>query len=949
MMPLLVAMLRRRPFQGLTMLLLAAAATFAALAGPAYLRSIDAHVASSQFNASTLEERRLTLVGRVDQDPDSAAVDPRTLITTLLPVANFTSLTSVSFPVVTPVTDPRQTAFTGTMVDRQDECEHIRLIAGRCVAGVAEVMLPDTTATRLHLAPGDTARFAYSAYDNTLLAQEPAGSVLTTTVVGVYQPIDPADIYWGAKNYFAAGLSPPILTDDATVAALAPAVAEFDVDAIAAKAAFTGDLDALSKQVTAVTSVVNKLSAKMDVSTQIPDLITAIRSNQRSASEVIPVASAPLVVFAWCVIFIAASYAAASRRGEFAVIGLRGAPLRLRWLLAVGESITAIIAGTAAGYAITSLWTPVNVIWPVVALAGSIIAALLAQFRLVAGSVSSMLRHGKPGSGLGWIARAAGVLIVLVTVAAVVRLRESGGDLSGVTALAPGLVVLGTAVLASLAVVPVARVLGRTALRRGRVATALAAYYVGRRPGAQRLLILIAIAVGLLAFATAGLGVASRDRAAVARVQTGAPTVLSVDTLTRAELLEGVRAADPSGAWAMAVASRPANDSSSGDGSPPTIAVDATRLGAVATWLPAYGSLSAARIGALLHPTGLPAPTIFTGSRFELTATVSGLDPDANIFLDITLLPLDGSKPLTVSDQIRNGPVTIGSPVTCQMGCRLRGFSLDRINSVPFRFVMTLHALSVDGKPLPNLDTGHGLVDVARWSRSRIGHRRRRDVHQRPGLIDRVLAAATQRTDTAARRHHRAPRPDPAARPRQRGPAGRRRRHDRRHAASRPRRRVDGPRLRRPALIRFRGTHRPAGVARSARSPRRDRAPCRARRRRHGVGDHRLDPITLRRSGCRAGAVVPPVRGGARECAGTGHAAARRWRRPITPCGGTRRVAGSGREVGDDRPGGVERLRRPRGGGGARRVDRWRARVVGVRGVHAYLHEPTALDSGHVA
>lgn len=710
MISVLLAMLRLRRFQALAMTLLAAAATLAAIAGPVYLASINKRVVVSEFQAATPADRTLSISGQINANGDFRGIDPSALIATVLPVRNFTWVTSLQYPALTKPIGSTKTPVAVTVVNRQDVCAHITVVTGRCMVGLGEIVLPVSLAAQLHLGVGATLPLAYATYDSDMRTSTPSGSFTSTLVVGTYLPADPGEIYWGESNYFAVGVQPPILTATVTVSSMGPDIEKLNFDAVAGQAAFTGDLDAFNSEINSVTELVRKLGVSMTTTTGIPTLIASMKANQRSASQVIPIAAAPLLILAWCVIFIASSYAAAGRRTEFAVLGLRGAPLLVRWWLAVAEPVAAICAGWLLCYAIGSLLAPINILWPAIALVGSVVAAIAAQFRSIVSSVSSMLRQAAAVvGGIGWIGQAVGILVVLLTGAAIVQLRQAGGNLTGVTVLAPGLIVLGTAVLASLTVVPIARLLGRRALRRGRTATALAAYYVGRRPGAQRLLILAAVSVGLLGFGTAGLSVAHEDRSYVARVQTGAPTVLNVDTLTRAQLLEGVRAADPAGTWAMAAASVP---NTGQEHTVPTIAVDATRLGAVATWLPAYGPLSAAQIGKLLHPDGLPAPIVFAGSHLTFTATVAHLDPTANLFLNVTVLPEDGSSPVTIARQVRNGELSLDDFVRCSSGCRLRGFTLQRINVVPFRFSITMKALTIDGKPLA------ALSSAAQWARS---------------------------------------------------------------------------------------------------------------------------------------------------------------------------------------------------------------------------------------
>src|SRR5207248_10688049 len=129
-----------------------------------------------------------------------------------------------------------------------------------------------------------------------------------------------------------------------------------------------------------------------------------------------------------------------------------------------------------------------------------------------------------------------------------------GGDLTGIGVLAPALLVLGVAVLGARGVVPLADRYASRALRKGRLAFALATVQLSRRPGAQRLFVLLVVAVGLLGFAAAATDVSAQAGADRAEVGTGAPRTLRVAAVDLRQLLAGVRAVDPAGRYAMAAA-----------------------------------------------------------------------------------------------------------------------------------------------------------------------------------------------------------------------------------------------------------------------------------------------------------------------------------------------------------------------------------------------------------
>ena len=156
MIPILYTMIRSRHTQAFTMLLLAALAAIAALAGPAYLTRVDATVAARQWSDATAVQR--TMEFSVTVSPGAVAlgaqIDPQ-LTKSVGDIPGFATVQSTAVPVsimtATGTAKPPQ----GVVLSRQDVCVHITVIRGRCMVGVAEVMLSRALANTLHLAPGD--------------------------------------------------------------------------------------------------------------------------------------------------------------------------------------------------------------------------------------------------------------------------------------------------------------------------------------------------------------------------------------------------------------------------------------------------------------------------------------------------------------------------------------------------------------------------------------------------------------------------------------------------------------------------------------------------------------------------------------------------------------------------------------------------------------------------
>jgi hypothetical protein len=246
----------------------------------------------------------------------------------------------------------------------------------------------------------------------------------------------------------------------------------------------------------------------------------------------------------------------------------------------------------------------------------------------------------------------------------------------------------------------------------------MAALYLARRPGAARLLVVLALVLGTLGFAAASAEVAADGRAAEARWRLGAARVLQVQEASRTELLAAVRAADPEGRYAMAVASAPGGN----PGDPSVLAVDTTRLAAVSLWAGWYGDRGPAEIAELLRPPA-PEPVLVTDG--ELTAELSpdATTEDGTTSVSLLLAPVAGGPPI----EARFGPASADqeayeATVTgCPDGCRVTGLTVST-TAVGDEFLgtatraaqvgVTLYGLHQAGR---EVGPAGWLTDPARW------------------------------------------------------------------------------------------------------------------------------------------------------------------------------------------------------------------------------------------
>jgi putative ABC transport system permease protein len=725
MIALVLNMLRARRGQAWTVALLALFATASAIAGPAYLSAVDRAVVTHEVDGATTAERSLS-VATVLGPQGASGPNYSDALNSLITLPGFTPVFAENYVVLGFEAGPHtETQFNY----RQDACAHLTMVAGRCYAGEREIVIGERAAKRRHLGPGSIVTLTYAeVIDPNNPVYQPVGTPTQVTVVGTYRPRDPSDLYWGSRGYFALDLDgnpgEPIFTDQYTLDNLDHRKQLVSIDTFADPDTLRPEnLDTVNAQIKDATDGLTELGGDVQYNSGIPDLIDRIRAGQHLAHQVVPVAAVPLVLLAWFVIFLAVSYGAEARRFELGLLALRGTRLPARWWLAVGESIVPIVLGAAGGFlfgqlavallararlgtASATLVSTDGWLYAVVAGAGAVLCALLAQRRGLSTPVSALLRRVvRPAPA--WQALALESLVVILAVVAVVQLRSSGGQLTGIALLVPGLVMLAIALLAGRAVVPLTARYGRRALARGRTGTGLAALQLARRPGTQRLLVLLTVAVALLTFAATATDVAAHARGDEAQVATGATRVISVENVTRQQLMQATRAADPQGRWAMAVVEL-------GDDAPdeaPRLAVDSDRLAAVTAWRSDFGPLSPTEVGRRLHPDS-PDTVVVKGTTLTVDATATGFDPRTGLDLLISLSPLDGSSTVSIDlDALLAGEHTYAAQVhDCTDGCRLVGFSLSQKSLGGYKVDLTLHSLAVGGTPV--VDAGRfGAAD----------------------------------------------------------------------------------------------------------------------------------------------------------------------------------------------------------------------------------------------
>ena len=710
MIALVLAMARSRLGQLVTMLALVAAAVATATSVPLFLSAADRSLVRTELAAATPAEQLVSVtttntpVAGAERDNQFQLIIPAALHrpgfeTTF--AAEYTALFTVdpNAPVGTASPAQAGTARTGAtterLVFREHFCANVTMLAGRCPVGAGEVVLGSRTAAALGLGPGATLgeQEVVHVPDGDLAI----GTPVILAVVGVYQPVAPGGAFWAGQSYFLGAASPgqiaePVFTGPTTLAALPHGVEHQSVDARllpeAVRPARFADLRAeLQKMRDATTTPIG--GAQLGYSTHIGDLLSRVERDRVTLRAAVPVAAVPLVALSWLGFYLAVSATTAARRDELGLIKLRGTGALRRWSLALGESLLAIVLGAPIGYLLglvlvrllAAVALPGRVtgapgggtLAPVgLAVAGAVVAAVLAQRRTVALPVVDLLRR-VAGRTAGWRGFAVEAVVVALTAAAVYQARSSTGPLTGVAQAAPGLVILSVALVGGRLLAPLVRRGGRSALRRGRLGLGLSGLRLARRPGLPALLAVLVVALGQLGFALVAGTVADAALSQQVRAQLGADRVLDVQPAPPTRLLAAVRAADPTGRYAMATATvpRPGN-------APPVLAVDATRLRTVATWLPAFGPVDVDAAATALRPATAATITVPAGP-LSVDATVTSFEarPKPHLFALLQSLGSGGTtSPLDLGALTTGRHTYTASAARCGSGCRLAGLRL---------------------------------------------------------------------------------------------------------------------------------------------------------------------------------------------------------------------------------------------------------------------------------
>jgi putative ABC transport system permease protein len=690
MFGLVLNALGARRAQAAALLLLTVLAAVGASAAPWFYTWGRASVAAADVAAAPAVQRVVVASGAVRYG--AGAQSPIRLLREriaqdlVIPGAQ-TVVGARMYATMTPAGDPQnlrpgQSAPAGSaglyLNYRDDICAQVR-IQGTCPTNKGEVLIGRTVAQTLGITTGQSVTF-----EGFRLNQP-----LTLQVTGLYEVVNEGSPYWTGADLLAGPvgvlgtvIDEPAFASEETLLGAQPTGLDLDVHLFLPPAAFNGQGTELLDELSRATPKLRQ--ANLEVNSQAAQLVDQLRADQRLVGLGIGVAATQLVLLCWFVLFLAVRHTSDDQRGDIGLLKLRGTASWRTWAHAAAQSALPMLTGAVIGWGlgylaagilaenVAGVWHPpesrpaatlgMSAAAAALACLGALAAAVLAEWGVLRLSVIGLLRR-VPWRRRGWRAEVGDLVIVALAAAGVYQgyAEARTGEASTLALLAPGLVGLAVALLVARALPWLAAHAGAAALRTGRPGAALTALHLARRPGTHRVFAVLTVATSVFATVIFFWHTATVSWEQRATQQLGAARVLTVRAANSSTLLAGVRAVDPSGTYAMAVAYTNGVRADTR-----TLAVDTSRLTTVAT----MDGVDWAALAQALRPT-VPSAVQVTDGDITLDATGPAVPQPARLRLYF-------GTDLGASSTVDFGPVTpgranyVGHVSGCgATGCRL--------------------------------------------------------------------------------------------------------------------------------------------------------------------------------------------------------------------------------------------------------------------------------------
>jgi putative ABC transport system permease protein len=722
MLALIVGAVRTRTAQVLTVLILTALAAAVAAAGPWFAFASQTSAAAADVAAAPSDQRSVSVrqITHVNGNPRDTVDQFAGQVRGMLPLP----AAAAENGLVVAMTVNRGSQNDAMPVAFRDHfCDHVQL-QGACPAKPLE----------LSISAGASQRFGLRAGDRIIEQSSITSPPLTFRIVSVYTAVGPDSPYWSNALFRAqVGLEPAFTPIDTFAAPqLANPTVTYDVQVPEALLRGDGGYD-LNAALDEADARLGQSQLRLVVNSA--PLLAAVAKDRSTVQTSVTVSLVQVLILAWFAIGLAGRYTGRDRRGDAALLKLRGATplgmLRLAW----GQHLVPLAAGAVAGLPLGYLMArllagPVRdsadqrsaLLQSIAAAAAVLVGGLLVLALLEALAqrrpVVELLRQVTSSRG-DWKSGLIDLLLLAVAVAGVYQART--GDTAGGLALAaPAFVALAVALLLARLLVRVADRGGGAAVRAGRLRLGLTAVQISRRPGTDRVFALVVVVVAMFTTALGGWLADREHRSARSAAELGAPRVLTVQTTNRTVLEQAVRRADPQGKQAMAAVVDTAH-------TPSVLAVDSSRLAAVARWRPEFGDISALPSAVADDPGPAALPPI-TGDHLAVRVEHDG-DSPAVLWL---VLQHEGTGASTrVSfGLLGRGDQTLTAPLAgcaAAPGCRIVRWEVTtptdpqgRSAAAAFPTAVTVRGLTQQNPDATVLDA-HTLADIDRWRAGTFG------------------------------------------------------------------------------------------------------------------------------------------------------------------------------------------------------------------------------------
>lgn len=730
--------LRWRAGAAVTVFVVAVLAVLSAAVGPVFLDAADQSLLHQRLSATPPAQRdvhvtRTTLIGAGDTDWSApvTALARRAAGTRWFGAPLYSTEGQVQWRG--PAED-----FAGELAAAKGMCQHLRIVAGRCVrsGSLQDAVVTERSARQGHIALGAVLTVVPSSSSRPVrlhvvgIAAPPAGQDGYWSRLGLltYAPATSDSQLFRLDSFFVSGALLAARQSDVlqTITAVVPLLPD---------RVGIGDVSSLRGTVkqlrTALADANRGAIAPMTLNTQLDGALDAMHSEMTLTRTLVLVAIVQLVLLAIFVLYAVVAGTTAVQAPEVALGKLRGrrpasvllqgvlqpvllvvvaAPLGcvLAWLVVRAVAGHVLATAVPVGFPLTAVFGAL------IAAGGAVLAVAVAARRIVVSPVAALLRRGADTStrsvGLAVVDAAA----IALALAGLAELASGGyldgGRTSALSAVAATLLAVAAAVLA-LRLLPVAgQAVVRLTRDSPRLATFLAVRQVVRRPAGARVLAPIAIAVALACFAVTNWSVARTNREQRALNEAGAATVLDI-TLPGSivDPRVPVDKADPSGhTMAAAVVS--------GTGGTSVLAVDPARYAGVGVWQDSYAGEPLGRILGQLAPR-TPPPILLRGDALRLSIDVHTMP--GMVTAGVYVTTADHFRTLYPLGRLRAGanvyPVRLQP--ACTTACRITGLQFSDLSETAGQPARPPLTATVSAEQ--HIDTGWapiaGFAEPSRW------------------------------------------------------------------------------------------------------------------------------------------------------------------------------------------------------------------------------------------